>query len=196
MKFCTFVLKKILNKLVVLFFSNFVFFHENKLYFRDTFAFWCKNGGKNVENEKKQIVQIVCYVFLDILPYKPWNLIETSMKNRADEQPMSRGKYCISNMEARARPVLFFMVDHTRQIQVLLEVLCFGVKYSLHSSLAFSSSHSILAFSLRPLLGVYAKAKLSLGWMPRTNAQGKEHSSQCQCTKHTLKLAAVVHHNF
>ncbi len=28
--------------------------------------------------------------------------------------------------------------------------------------------------------------------MPMTNAQGKEHSPQC--TKHTLKLVAVVHH--
>ena len=49
------------------------------------------------------------------------------------------------------KDILFCMVDHTRQIQGLLEVLCVGVK-SIHC--------------------------------------------QCQSTKHTLKLAAVVHHNF
>ncbi len=30
------------------------------------------------------------------------------------------------------------MVDHSRQIQGVLEVLCVGVKYSSHSPLAFN----------------------------------------------------------
>ncbi len=40
------------------------------------------------------------------------------------------------------------MVEHSRQIQGVLEVLCIGVKYSLHSTLALNSMHSTLAFVL------------------------------------------------
>ncbi len=43
------------------------------------------------------------------------------------------------------------MVDHSHQFQTVFEVLCVGVKYSLHSTLAFNS-------------------------LPRTKAKGKEHS--------------------
>ncbi len=47
------------------------------------------------------------------------------------------------------------MVDHSCQLQVVFEVLCVGVKYSLHSTLALNSLHSPFAFTLRPLLRVH-----------------------------------------